>query len=102
MNRSNPLATMINQARANGAAFWAARTEQERRFLGVGGAVLGVLLVYGVLIAPALNGREQLQKDLPVLRQRAGEARETPAATCAPGAAGLLSRAPITRRAADL
>jgi len=69
----NPVTTMMNQARANGAAFWAARTEQERRFLGVGGAVLGVLLVYGLLIAPALSGRERLQKDLPVLRQQAAE-----------------------------
>src|SRR5476649_631984 len=69
----NAVTTMMNQARANGAAFWAARTEQERRFLGVGGAVLGVLLVYGLLIAPALSGRERLQKDLPVLRQQAAE-----------------------------
>ncbi|WP_296002169.1 type II secretion system protein M [Rugamonas sp.] len=65
--------TMRQQLRDNGAAFWQARTEQERRFLGVGGALLGVLLAYGVLIAPALDGREQLRKDLPTLRQQAAE-----------------------------
>src|SRR5471032_3217895 len=67
----NAVTTMMNQARANGAAFWAARTEQERRLLGVAGPVLGVLLVYGLLIAPALRGRERLQKDLAVVRQQA-------------------------------
>lgn len=64
---------MTQQYRDGAAAFWQARTEQERRFLGVGGVLLGVLLVYGVLIAPALSGRAQLQKDLPVLRQQAAE-----------------------------
>jgi general secretion pathway protein M len=59
--------------RTGAAAFWGARTEQERRFLAVGGAVVGLGLVYGLLIDPALSGRERLRRELPVLRQEAAE-----------------------------
>lgn len=93
----NQLATMINQARANGAAFWAARTEQERHFLGVGGAVLGVLLVYGLLIAPALAGRDQLQKDVPALRQQAAELQALALQAGALKAQPNVTPAPMTR-----
>lgn len=72
------------------AAFWLARSEQERKLLTVGAAVVGLALVYGLAIAPAVDGRAQLRKDLPQLRQQAAEleglARE---------AAGLAAQAPV-------
>ncbi|MBJ7310087.1 type II secretion system protein GspM [Rugamonas sp. CCM 8940] len=58
---------------AAGAAFWQARSEQERRLLGIGGAVLGLALAYSLLLAPALDGRVKLQQELPLLRQQAAE-----------------------------
>lgn len=67
------LTETINGWRGTAAAFWGARTEQERRFLAVGGAVVGLGLVYGLLIDPALTGRERLRRELPVLRQEAAE-----------------------------
>jgi general secretion pathway protein M len=63
----------LNGYRAQARAFWSERTEQERRFLAVGGIVVAVGLVYGLLIDPALSGREQLNKTLPQLRQEAAE-----------------------------
>lgn len=63
----------LGNLRASAAAFWSARTEQERRFLAVGGIVLGLAFVYAVFIDPALSGRDRLRKELPPLRQQAAE-----------------------------
>ena len=54
-------------------AFWALRTEQERKLLAIGGAVLALGLVYGVLLDPALSGRARLKKELPELNQQVAE-----------------------------
>jgi len=65
------------RARADGAAqWWQARTEQERRMLTVGAAVVGLALVYGLLIDPALSGRARLRDELPQLRQQAAELKD--------------------------
>ena len=63
--------TAVAQFKDQLALFWLARTEQERKYLGVGGvAVLGAL-VYLLFVAPALNGREKLRAQLPQLREEA-------------------------------
>lgn len=69
----NKLKQAMQAYQAAGAAFWQARSEQERRFLGVGGAVLALALGYALLLAPALDGRVKLQRELPLLRQQAAE-----------------------------
>lgn len=53
--------------------FWLARSAQERKFLRVAFVVVLAALIYALLIAPALRGRAQLEKDLPNLRQQASE-----------------------------
>lgn len=64
---------MVAQLRDQLALYWLARTEQERKYLTVGGcAVLGAL-VYMLFIAPALDGREQLRAQLPELREKAAK-----------------------------
>jgi general secretion pathway protein M len=63
----------IQDYRARASAFWLARTEQERRLLGIGGVVCALGLFYGVLVGPALEGRDKLRKELPELRQQAAE-----------------------------
>lgn len=63
----------INGYRARAAAWWSVRTEQEQRMLAIGGAVVAFGLVYGVLVDPALTGRERLQKELPKLNQQVAE-----------------------------
>jgi general secretion pathway protein M len=66
-------ASSIAQLRERLAVYWLARTEQERRYLAVGGAVAAAALVYALFIGPALSGRAQLQKELPQLRQQAAQ-----------------------------
>jgi general secretion pathway protein M len=67
------LATNIAQYRERANALWLARTEQERRFLAIGGAVVLLALLYMILVAPAMEGRAQLNRSLPQLRQQAAE-----------------------------
>lgn len=67
------LAGTISQARERALAYWAARTEQERKFLSVGAAVVLVALAYSLLLSPALEGRATLRASLPALRQQAAQ-----------------------------
>ena len=64
---------IVNGYRANAAAWWSARTEQEQRMLSIGGAVVAFGLVWGVLVDPALTGRDKLKKELPQLNQQVAE-----------------------------
>ncbi len=74
------MSAAVNQARAALTrqqqavqAFWAERTQQERKLLCVGAVVAGLALVYAVFFAPAWTGRIALQKSLPELRQNAAQ-----------------------------
>ena len=59
--------------RERALAWWLARTDQERKFLTIGGAVVLVSLVYALLLAPAIEGRDSLRRSLPALRQQAAQ-----------------------------
>lgn len=48
--------------------FWSGRNQRERAMLSIGGAVVLLGLLYGLVLAPALAGREQLGRSLPQLR----------------------------------
>ena len=91
------LATTIAPYRERANALWLARTDQERRFLSVGGAVVLLALLYLILIDPAVEGRARLQRQLPQLRQQAAElqamAQEANTLARAPAA----QVAPVTR-----
>lgn len=63
----------LNQYRQRAAAFWQERTEQERRFLAAGAGAAALALLYALLIAPAVDGRARLLKDMPQLRLDAAE-----------------------------
>lgn len=67
--------TLLHKVQASAHAFWQERNEQERRMLAIGGVVVGLALFYGLLIAPALEGRAKLAKDLPQLRQDEARAK---------------------------
>lgn len=70
------LATSVGQLRERALAWWVARSEQERKFLGIGAVVVLLALAYLVLIAPAMEGRAQLRRSLPQLRQQAAQLKE--------------------------
>lgn len=53
--------------------FWQERKPRERTMLTSAAIVIVLALFYAVLIGPALNGRAQLERNLPPLRQQAAE-----------------------------
>jgi general secretion pathway protein M len=65
-------------------------TSQHPNFLSVSGALMLLLLVYATLFAPAMEGRAQLEKSLPQLRQQAAQLQ-----ALAAEAATLSGQAPV-------
>jgi general secretion pathway protein M len=95
------LATNIAQYRERVKALWLARTEQERRFLSVGGAVVLLALLYLILVAPAAEGRAQLRRSLPQLRQQAAELQAMAQEAARLAAAPSTQATPLTREAVN-
>ncbi|MCA1245572.1 type II secretion system protein GspM [Massilia sp. MS-15] len=73
MKAATNLRTQAAALRERALAWWLARTDQERKFLAVGGAIALVALVYALLLAPAIEGRDRLRRSLPELRQQAAQ-----------------------------
>lgn len=96
------LATTIAQYRERANALWLARTEQERRFLSVGGAVVLLALLYLILVDPAVEGRAQLRRTLPQLRQQAAELQLMAAEANNLAHAPSTQVAPLTRETVNL
>lgn len=92
-------ASTMAQARGRLGAYWLARTEQERKFLSAGGAVLLLALIYAVLIDPAVTGRARLKAALPELRQQAAQMQALSAEASALAAAPQVQVTPMTREA---
>ena len=95
------LATTIAQYRERANALWLARTEQERRFLTIGGGVVLLALLYLVLVAPAVEGRAQLRRALPQLRQQAAELQAMAQEATALAHAPVAQVAPLGRDAVN-
>ena len=64
------LTGLLARSRLSLAEFWAVRDARERAMLSAATAVVTFGLIYALLIAPAMTGRELLNKDLPLLRQQ--------------------------------
>lgn len=67
------LTGFLDSSRLSFSEFWAARDARERAMLSAAAAVVLSALVYALLIAPALTGREQLNRNLPQLRQQVAQ-----------------------------
>jgi general secretion pathway protein M len=87
----------IQDYRSRLSAFWQARTEQERRMLAIGAVVVGVALFYGLLIAPAMDGRTKLRAELPELRQQAAELQALAMEASALRGQNNIAPTPMTR-----
>src|SRR4051794_21771137 len=92
-------ATTIAQYRERANALWLARTEQERRFLAVGGSVVLLALLYLLLVEPAVTGRAELRRSLPQLRQQAAELQAMAQEAARLAAAPTTPVTPLTREA---
>lgn len=67
------LTSLLDNARLSFSEFWTARDARERVMLSAAAAVVIFGLVYAVLIEPALTGREQMNRNLPELRQQVAQ-----------------------------
>ena len=85
--------------RERALSWWLGRTDQERKFLTVGGVVVGVSLVYALLLAPAIEGRDSLRRSLPALRQQAAQLQTMAAEAQALAATPSPSVAPMSSEA---
>lgn len=64
------LSSLLNQSRQSLAEFWMARDARERAMLAVAAVAATLWLFHALLIGPALNGRDQMNKNLPELRRQ--------------------------------
>ena len=91
------LASTIGAARGRATAYWLARSDQERKYLGAGGVVVLLALLYSVLIDPAVSGRAALKRALPELRQQASQMQALAAEARALAAEPATQVTPMTR-----
>ena len=54
-------------------SYWQARSAQERKILTLGAVFVLAVLIYLALIAPALEGKKQLDEEIPKLRLEAAQ-----------------------------
>ncbi len=64
---------LLRQSRQSLSEFWIAREARERAMLVAAAVVIAFGLIYALLVDPALAGRNQLNNNLPVLRQQAAQ-----------------------------
>jgi general secretion pathway protein M len=95
------LADLINRFRPAISEFWEARNRRERIMLSLAVLVVAFGLVYSVLIDPALAGRKQLNRDLPVLRQQVAQLRALAKQAALLSAKPAVPPAPMTRTGID-
>lgn len=88
---------VYNQLKEGVLVYWNARTAQERRYLAVGGSVVALALVYSLFVEPAVEGRANLKKALPELRQQAAQLQAMAAEAQALKGAGMPQVAPMTQ-----
>ena len=67
------LTSLLNQPRQSLSEFWAVRDAREQAMLATAAVVIAFGVIYALLIDPALSGRNQLNKNLPVLRQQVAQ-----------------------------
>ena len=60
-------------SRQSFSEFWAVRDVRERAMLSAASVAVMLVLIYALLVDPALTGRKQLNKDLPLLRQQVAQ-----------------------------
>lgn len=96
----NELTTRLRHAKAQALSQWQALGERERLALGSVGALLGLLLAWSILLAPALRTLKtapaELEKVELQLQQMQGQAQEARALRAAPAVPPAQAQAALT------
>lgn len=101
MTEKLPVTHKLKEWRAASSAFWLERNARERKLLISAASVLTLGLLYALLIDPALQGRIQLEKNLPLLRQQAAELQALSKEVSGLTAQAAASVAPMSRESID-
>lgn len=64
---------LLKQSKQSIAEFWVMRDARERAMLAAAAVVMAIGVIYTLLVDPALTGRNQLNRNLPVLRQQVAQ-----------------------------
>ncbi len=91
----------LQEWRAASSAFWLERNARERKLLICAASALTLGLLYALFIDPALQGRTQLEKNLPLLRQQAAELQALSKEVSGLTVKAAASVAPMTRESID-
>lgn len=83
------------------STFWSARNARERMLLAAAMVVIALGVIYLLLIDPALAGREQLSKNLPVLRQQVAQLQAMTKEAGGLSANATPSAAPLSRESLE-
>lgn len=99
MNAATRASGRVGGLKQSLSTFWNERNQRERRMLSLAAAVVLLGLIYALLIDPAVSGRADLSKRLPVMRQQAAEvqALARQAASAPAPAANAAPAPPMTR-----
>lgn len=92
----------MNGLKQSLSAFWAERNQRERNMLAAAITVIVLGLLYTLLIDPAVSGRKDLERRLPVLRQQAAEVQALSKEASAGGAkTSVPAPPPMTRESLE-
>ena len=92
---------LMQRSRQSFSEFWGARDARERVVLAVAAVIAMFGLIFVSLLYPALTGRDQLNKDLPALRQQVALLQALSKEAAAFSGKAALPVAPITRENID-
>ena len=91
------LTGLLDRSRQSFSEFWAMRDARERAMISAGAMAVVLGLIYLLLIAPALTGRERLNQNLPLLRQQVAQLQALSKEAAVLSAMPAPAVAPISR-----
>lgn len=92
---------IFSELQESASNFWMERNARERSMLTAAFAVIVLGLIYALLLGPAIDGRAQLEKSLPPLRQQAAEMQALSRQAAALANTGATPPATVTRESID-
>lgn len=92
------LTGLMDRSRLSFAEFWTLRDARERAMLSAAAMAVVLGLSYALLIAPALTGRAQLNRDLPLQSQRVAQLQALSKEAAVLSGIPAPAAAPISRK----
>jgi general secretion pathway protein M len=88
---------LLSTLKETATIFWSERNARQRTLLMSAGLAVALYLIYAIFFGPAMNGRAQLSKDLPELRQQVAELQAMAKQAATLNTAGAVTVAPVSQ-----